>query len=185
MPCYEKTDTNRISCVVSCIERGEIELWAYLPGVYKDGLVFALNGLKPRIVRNASDIPPDNPTRYIINDDELYTSQYVVATITEIGADVTDVARIADEHAINNNVKSLAVNVPLSCPHNGAAVNALKSRGFIFGGIMPRWFPDSDALLMQKLYNNTPDWDDIKLFSDKIQSIAKLISAEGTIKQDV
>jgi hypothetical protein len=185
MPCYEKQDTGRISCVVSCIERGEIELWAYLPETYKEGLVFALDGLLPRIVRNASSTPPDNPTKYIINDDELYTSQYVIATITEIGSDVDKVAEIADRHAIDNNVKSLAVNIPLSCPHNGAAVNALKARGFIFGGIMPRWFPDSDALLMQKLYNNTPEWDNIKLFSDKIQSIAKKISAEGIIKQDV
>jgi acyl carrier protein len=179
MPCYEKQDTGRISCVVSCIERGEIELWAYLPDTYKQALVLSLGELTPRIVRNASSTPPENPTKYVINDDELYTSQYVIATITEIGADVEEIAKIADEHAIANNVKSLAVNIPLSCPHNGAAVNALKARGFIFGGIMPRWYPNSDALLMQKLYGNTPDWEAVKLFSDKIQEIA------GVIKQDV
>jgi acyl carrier protein len=177
MPSYQ-SQADRVSCVVSCIERGEIELWAYLPAVYKQALEFSLNGLKTRIIRNASDTPPDNPTCYEFNDDELHTSQYVIATITEIGADVTAVAQKAEEHATKNNVKSLVVNVPLACPHNGAAVNELRRLGFVFGGVMPRWYPNSDSLLMQKLYSNTADWENIKLFSDKIQSIA------GKIKND-
>jgi acyl carrier protein len=178
MPSYE-ADGTRVSCVVSCIERGETELWAYLPKSYKEATEFALSELKPRIIRNASETPPNNQTKYELNDDELHTSQYVIATITEIGCDVMEVAEKSDEHAIQNNVRSLVVNIPLACPHNGAAVEALRAKGFIFGGVMPRWYPDSDALLMQKLYDNSPQWEGIKLFSDKIQAIA------GNIKNDI
>jgi hypothetical protein len=180
MPTYEqsKKDSGRVSCVVSCIERGETQLWAYLPKLYKEAAEFALSGLTPRIIRNASESPPNNPTMYELNTDELTISQYVIATVTEIGSDVDEVVEKSNQFAIENGVKSLVVNIPLSCPHNGAAVNALKKFGFIYGGIMPRWYPDSDALLMQKLYNNAPDWDDIKLFSEKIHSIA------GNIKND-
>jgi hypothetical protein len=179
MPSYDESSPGRVSCVVSCIERGEIELWAYLPQLYKEVTEFSLNGLKPRVCRNASDTPPDNPSCYSLIEDELTTSQYVIVSFEEIGSDITEKVAELDKYATDNAVKSLAVNIPLACPHNGAAVNALKSAGFVFGGIMPRWFPDSDSLLMQKLYDNTAEWETIKLFSDKIQSIAE------KIKQDV
>jgi hypothetical protein len=178
MPSYDTADSGRVSCVVSCIERDIIELWMYIPELYKEITEFSLDGLMPRILRNASDTPPNNPTCYIVNDDELTTSQYVIITLTEIGDDVREVIAKLDEYAVENEIKSLAVNIPLACPHNAAAVNALKAKGFMYGGLMPRWYPDSDALLMQKLYSNTPDWENIKLFSDKIQAIA------GKIKED-
>jgi acyl carrier protein len=177
MKSFDDAD-NRISCVVSCMERGETKLWAYLPERYGSEIGLAMEGLKPRTVRNSSTTPPDNPTLYELNTDELHTSQYVVATVTEIGADVAEVAEKSDNFAIENNVRSLAVNIPLSCPHNGAAVEALKARGFFFGGVMPRWYPDSDALLMQKLYCNTAQWDSIKLFSEKIQAVAEKIKED-------
>jgi hypothetical protein len=168
----------RISCVCSCIERGETTLWSYVPAEYGTQIEFALSGLSPmttRITRNASDTPPDNPTRYVLNESELHSSQYVVATFTEVGSDIAQVAAKLDEYAVKSDVKSLAVNIPLNCPHNGAAVKALKACGFYYGGVMPRWYPDADGLLMQKLYGNTVDWESTKLFSDKIQAIAESI----------
>ncbi|MCL2072106.1 MAG: acyl carrier protein [Oscillospiraceae bacterium] len=172
---YENNSPGRISCVVSCIERGEMELWAYLPQVYKEEIALSLEGLSTRVCRNASDISPNNPTLYTVNDDELTTSQYIIVSITEIGNDSAEMVQKLEEYAIKNQIKSLAVNIPLACPHNGAMVNALRSMGFFFTGVMPRWYRDSDALLMQKLYPNTPEWDKIKLFSDKIQAIAEKI----------
>jgi len=174
----EQTASERVSCVVSCIERGETELWAYLPKLYKEAIELSFEGLLPRIHRNASDTPPNNPTVYTINDDELTTSQYVIASFTEVGSDYANVAEKLDEYANQNNVLSLAVNIPLSCPHNGAIVNTLHSKGFVFGGVMPRWYPESDTLLMQKLYLNQLDWSSMKLFSDKIQKIAEVIKTD-------
>jgi hypothetical protein len=172
-------DNSRVSCVVSCIELGESEMWVYLPKIYKEAIEFSLNGLLPRIYRNASDIPPDNPSYYSISDDEILSSQYVIVTFTEIGSDIFDVVQKLDEYGIKNDLKSLAVNIPLSCPHNGSVVNILRSCGFYFGGVMPRWYSYSDSLLMQKLYGNDPDWDNIKLFSDKIIKISEIIKLES------
>jgi GNAT superfamily N-acetyltransferase len=172
----------RISCVCSCIERGEATLWSYLPGEYKTQIKFALTELSPltkRIERNASDTPPDNATTYELNDSEVVSTQYVVATFLEIGADVPRVAAELDAYAVENDVRSFVVNVPLSCPHNGAAVKALKAAGFYYGGVMPRWYPDSDGLVMQKLYGNQVDWATTKLFSHKIQAIAESIRGDA------
>jgi acyl carrier protein len=171
----------RISCVCSCIERGEATLWAYLPARYAEQIQFALPaGASPMILtkrhfRKSSDTAPDNPTVYEVNDGEIHSTQYVIVTFMEIGADMPDIAAKLDKYAIDNKVKSLVVNLPLNCPHNGAAVNALKECGFYYGGVMPRWYPDSDALLMQKLFGNEVDWVKTKLFSEKIQAIAESI----------
>ncbi|MCL1882063.1 MAG: phosphopantetheine-binding protein [Oscillospiraceae bacterium] len=168
----------RISCVCSCIERGEATLWCYLPSEYKSQIEFAVSDLPlvtTRIFRNASDTAPNNPTTYEVNDSELISTQYVVITFLEVGADINDVVKQIDKEASSNGTKSLAINVPLSCPHNGATIKALKAHGFYYGGVMPRWYPDSDGLVMQKLYGNQVDWESTKLFSDKIQAIAESI----------
>jgi acyl carrier protein len=172
----------RISCVCSCIERGSTTLWSYMPAEYKGQIKYALDGLSPlttRIERNASDTPPSNPTVYELNDSEIHSSQYVVATFMEIGGDINEVAKKIDEYAVTNNVKSLVVNIPLNCPHNGAAVKALRACGYYYGGVMPRWYCDSDGLLMQKLYGNEVDWNTTKLFSEKIQAIAESIKSDA------
>ena len=178
MPAYQEDNNGRVSCVVSCIERGELELWAYLPQAYKDSLVFSMKGLSPRVFRNASDTAPDNPTCYEINSDELLTSQYIIISFTEIGADSERAVNEIEKYALDNEIKSMAVKLPLSCPHNGQLVNALREKGYFFGGVMPRWYEHSDGLLMQKLYSNTADWDSIKLFSEKIQGVAEIIKKD-------
>ena len=72
----------------------------------------------------------------------------------------------------------MLINIAFDDEHIGGAVNALKKKGFFFGGVMPYWLPDSDALLVQKLYNNKPDWEEIRLFSKKIKRIAEMIKNE-------
>ncbi|MCL2754955.1 MAG: phosphopantetheine-binding protein [Oscillospiraceae bacterium] len=169
----------RISCVCSCIERGETKLWCYLPAQYEEQVQFAFSDLPPltkRQFRKASDIAPNNPTVFIFADGELETSGYVLATFMEVGADAPQaVAQLESKYEQSGKLRSLCVNVPLACPHNAAAVAALKGRGFIYGGVMPRWYPDSDGLLMQKLYDNDINWETTKLFSEKIIKIAESI----------
>jgi GNAT superfamily N-acetyltransferase len=172
----------RLSCVCSCIERGEAALWNYLPSEYKSEIEFALEGLTPltkRSFRNASATAPDNATVYTLDDSAMGTAQYAIVTFMEIGSDVAEAVQKLEDYAVNNGVKSLAVNIPLNCPHNGAVVKALRDKAFFYGGVMPRWYPDSDGLLMQKLYDNETDWEETKLFSDKILAIAESIKKDA------
>ena len=174
--------TERISCVCACIERGEATLWNYLPECYSEQIKFALSDLSPqtkRQIRNASDIAPANPTVYEVSESELDSAGYANATFLEIGADAdTAVANLDTKYESDSRTRALCVNVPLNCPHNGAIVAALKARGFFYGGVMPRWYADSDGLLMQKLYRNEVDWESTKLFSEKIIAIAESIKQE-------
>jgi hypothetical protein len=108
-----------------------------------------------------------------VNDGELISAQYVIATFMEIGSDIADKITELDVFGNEKGARSLVLNLPLGCPHVGAAVKALKERGFFYGGVMPRWYADCDSLIMQKLYGGDVQWDKTKLFSEKILAIVK------------
>ena len=61
----------------------------------------------------------------------------------------------------------------LADPWVGAAVHALRERGYFFGGVLPRWF-DSDGFLMQKLLC-PPDFDGIVLDSEASKQLLNII----------
>ncbi len=176
----ERRQIGRMSCVVSCVERADESFIAYLPKVYEDKIKYCFEGLKPRTFDISQDTLPDalTITEYQINEDEVTTSSLINVTFFKIGTDIEAVVEKINEFAQKRDVKSMLVNIPLGDKYNARAVKLLKSFGFFFGGIMPYWLPESDALLMQKLYNNAPDWNSIKLFSKKIKNIAQMIKDE-------
>ncbi|MDR1753915.1 MAG: GNAT family N-acetyltransferase [Eubacterium sp.] len=171
----------RMSCVVSCIERADETFTVYLPKIYAKQIKYCFLGLKPRKYEDAltDDAPEEGGiTEYHIDEGETAVSKLLNITIFKIGSDIESAIERCEKFAVSKEIKCLLINIPLSDPHNYAAVNALKTRSFFFGGVIPYWLPESDALLMQKLYDNEPDWDSIKLFSKKIKEIAIMIRNE-------
>ena len=49
----------------------------------------------------------------------------------------------------------------------------LRGRGYFFGGVLPRWF-GADGFLMQKV-TVRPNWEGIRLYSEKAQKICDFI----------
>ena len=178
----ERRRIGRMSCVVSCIERADECFTVYLPYEYAEVIKFCFEGLKPRNYESANEstetLETVGITEYRIDDSEAETSRMLNVTFFNIGADIETAVEKIESYALSMDIKSLLVNIPLSNAYNGVAVSALKSCGFYFGGVMPYWYPESDALLMQKLYANAPDWDSIKLFSRKIKKIAEFIKKD-------
>jgi len=169
----------RMSCVVSCVERADENFTAYLPEIYADYVKFCFTGLKPRVFENSAQTPDaDTITEYRVDDAEATTSLLLNVTLFNIGADIASVAEKLEHFAESRGIKSVLLNIPLNNPCNAAAVAAFKPRGFFFGGVMPYWLPESDALLMQKVYGDLPDRDSIKLFSGKIKKIAEFIKKD-------
>ena len=175
----EKRRIGRMSCVVSCIEQADEGFTVYLPEEYAEQIKFCFEGLKPRryeSVTASSEL--SGITEYRLDDSEAETSRMINVTIFNIGTDLDSVLEKVEEYAVSKGIKTMMINIPLNTGNNSAAVKLLKSRGFFFGGIMPFWFPESDALLMQKLYNSAVNWDGIKLFSRKIKKIAEFIKQD-------
>lgn len=69
-----------------------------------------------------------------------------------------------EREALERNAVVLQTWMNLGIPWVGNAVETLRDRGYIFGGLLPRWF-DTDGLLMQKLLCN-PHFEGIQLFSE-------------------
>jgi len=178
--------TGRMSCVVSCIERADENFTVYLPEIYADYIKFCFTGLKQRFFAEISETSEtlSGITEYRIDDGEAETSLLFNVTLFNIGADIGAAIEKIEIHAETRGIKTMLVNIPLGSKSLAAAAAALKERGFFFGGVMPYWYPESDALLMQKLYGNAPDWDGIKLFSGKIKRIAEFIREDITVNNE-
>ena len=169
----------RVSCVVAVRENADENFLLYLPSDYCENIRYCLDGLRPRVLMPSLEgLPQMGETSYEMSEDEVETSNTAVATITEIGADFDEVAEKIDVFAHANKLRSILINISFANEHIGGAVKVLRERGFFFGGVMPYWLPDSDALLMQKLYGNRPDWERIRLFSKRIKAIAEMIKKE-------
>ena len=171
----EARQVERMTCTICCTERANETFDVYLPAVYTEQIKFCFEGLAPRTYKEADTDLPRVLTEYKIDEHYIDPDEIIIFTIFTIGEDVDEVMARVESRCAELNVKCLLANVPLGDPHNAAVVDVLRRRRFFFGGVMPYWTPVSDALLMQKLYDNAPDWSVIKLFGKKIKRIAQLI----------
>jgi hypothetical protein len=171
---------NRMTCTVCNIERATETFDVYLPDIYAEQIRYCFSGLSPRTYLAAPNKTADEHsiTDYKIDESYSHVDEILVVTVYSVGADIEDVARRADERAKELNQKSVLVNLPLTDENITSSVDAFRKYGYFFGGVMPYWTPECDALLLQKLYGNSPDWDLIKLFGKKIKKIADMVKAD-------
>lgn len=93
--------------------------------------------------------------------------------VHESGADFSDRFPALEEEGRGKGVVVFQAFLNLTEPWVGTAVEALRERGYFFGGALPRWF-DGDGFLMQKLLC-PPDFDAIVLVSDRAKRLLEII----------
>ena len=96
--------------------------------------------------------------------------------IYEAGEDLADYISNLENQALAQKAMVIQVWLKLSSPWSGEAVDILRSKGYFFGGVLPRWF-DQDGLLMQKLVCE-PDFDGIQLYSDEAKEILSIVKED-------
>ena len=96
--------------------------------------------------------------------------------INEMGHDLAEYLTNLENQALAQKAVVIQVWLKLSSPWNGSAVDILRSKGYFFGGVLPRWF-DEDGLLMQKLLCD-PDFDGIQLYSDEAKEIFAMVKED-------
>lgn len=96
--------------------------------------------------------------------------------VTAVGGDFDACMEELEQELLAQPTWVIQAHLSLACPSVGEAAQALSRRGYFLGGVLPRWF-DDDALLMQKIYGS-PDWDGIRLFSDRAREILRLVRAD-------
>ena len=93
-----------------------------------------------------------------------------------MGHDLADYLTNLENQALAQKAVVIQVWLKLSAPWSGPAVDILRSKGYFFGGVLPRWF-DEDGLLMQKLVCE-PDFDGIQLYSDEAKEILSIVKED-------
>jgi GNAT superfamily N-acetyltransferase len=148
----------------------------YLPSVYEKQIPFLYSGFQHGHSFSAANgsLPTDIATAGKL---DLF-APVAVARITffELGADFDARLEEYDSQAINGGAKVFQVFLPLTSPSVGAAVAALRHRGYFLGAVLPRWFGD-DGLLMQKLID-APDFSQTRIFTDRAKEIQALLLAD-------
>ena len=97
------------------------------------------------------------------------------------GSDWSEVVQNILAEASVQQIISIQVWLDTSCSCIGEAVRVLRSHGFFFGGLAPRWFA-SDGLLMQKVTTDTR-YDLFKLYSSPARDLFDFIRADRAAVQ--
>ena len=171
-----RTGSARVSCVLGILESNAPDRPICVPAIYAPILEKLLQPLYPRVRLRASEpLPAAGLTRH---EDRYYKPVDTWKLfVHSIGADWPDFAAGIMAEARRRGVISLQYFLNMECPHLDAAVQMLKSHGFFFGGLAPRWF-GSDGLLMQQVLGQETEYEHIKLYSATAKEILAWIQAE-------
>lgn len=170
------TGSARVSCVLGFLEGNAPGSPTYVPAIYAPILEKLLQPLYPRVTLHATaPLPAAGLTRHVERYYEPVRTWKI--SVQSIGADWQNVAAGIMTEAKRRGVISLQIIMNMDCPHLDAAVQVLKSQGFFFGGLAPRWF-GSDGLLMQQVLGQAPEYEHMKLYSAAAKEILAWIQAE-------
>ncbi len=171
-----RTGSARVSCVLNFKEYSPPTDAVYLPPVYEEFLRRLALPLSPRTLLTATaPLPQGTLTRH---EDRYYEAARTwKVAVGEIGADWPAFAAGLLAEAKRRGAISLQVTLNAACPAIGAAVEVLRSRGFFFGGLAPRWF-GGDGLLMQQVLGIETEYEHIRLYSPTAKELLAYIRAD-------
>lgn len=172
----EGAGSDRISTVLAFRVLRDAPRPLFLPAEYASelrGLLPAL-GLPRELSPAAAAAPPGSTTRL----SPLFYDEAGVArlNVEATGEDFDAVLREAEGEARRRGCEVVQAFVNLGEAACGAAVAALRARGFFFGGVLPRWF-DTDGLLLQRL-PALPRLDALLLDAERSREILALVRAD-------
>jgi len=136
----------------------------YMPRIYKEILEKIYSRLDDRrfLEEACGKLPAEKSSRLHMTIFDFACVARIAAS--QLGGDFEACVSRHEQEARSKNVKVFQIWLNLAEPGVGQAADILRSRGYFFGGVLPRWF-DSDGLLMQKL-ESQPYFEDIVLLGD-------------------
>lgn len=153
----------------------------HVPDVYSDIIRFIYGGIlhECHFTSSTEDLPGGVATR--VNTQIFYFANVARLAVHEAGKDFASVFEEEERKAQRAGVIVFQAWLKLSCPCLGRIVDILRSGGYFFGGVMPRW-SDVDGLLMQKVVG-PPHWDGLQLFTERARTILVTVKADWLATQ--
>ncbi|MDQ7784187.1 MAG: hypothetical protein RDU20_14980 [Desulfomonilaceae bacterium] len=148
----------------------------FLPAVYREQLRFIYSDLDDKREFGIADepLPAGTPSKTAFQIFDFANLARMI--FHEVGSDFDAKSRELEDQARDANTVVFQVSLPLNQVSVGRAVETLRSRGYFLGGPLIQWFGD-DGLLMQKVECN-PDFDEIRLHSDRARQIKDLVQQD-------
>ena len=174
---YEKEGAaGRVSCVVFFRVDRDTAQPLYLPECYRDTLTFILSGIA--LDRDVRFDAPDTPQaeQSVLDSRTFDFAQVKRVQVAAIGRDLPVHLNALDAEAKEQGLAVVQVYLATGAPGVAFAVSELRRRGYILGGLLPRWF-GADGLMLQKLAQ-TPDFAAVNLYTDRGKTLLAHIRAE-------
>ena len=177
-----RAGTARVSCVMNFMEYTDPPSPLYLPQEYSAILHLLSQPLRSRLFfPSIAKLPIQGKTS--LTEKYYATAATEKIAVWEIGADWRSVVDQMLAEAKRKQVLSLQVSLNMACPHIGKAVQVLRSHGFYFGGLLPRWF-GSDGLLLQQVFGPETEYDRTLLYTQSAKNLLSFIRADrAALKQ--
>jgi hypothetical protein len=172
----EKASVGRVATVLSFRTYRPRPHPVYVPKAYAEELEFIYAGLDDERERVAGHgaLLPTGSSRLDVQMFEF--AQVARLAFWEVAADFPMLVDHLDQEFRGQGVLVMQVSVSLAQPCIDEVVHELQSRGYFFGGVLPRWF-DDDGLLMEKLFCE-PEFEHIQLLSDRAKDILEMVKRD-------
>ncbi|MDP2849238.1 MAG: hypothetical protein Q8O35_13780 [Humidesulfovibrio sp.] len=168
-----RPSTDRVACVLQFYEQTGQPEPVCLPHRYADLLQRLAQPLQPRkFLTSSLPLPEGGATASTSSYYE--SSRTWKLSVNEVGADWGSWLDKLLAEAHQRRVVSLQVVVSMAVPCIGAAVEAMRERGFSLGGLFPRWF-GADGIMLQQVLGKEPDYEGIKLYSQTARGLLGFI----------
>ena len=173
---YDKNATGRVASVLSFRAYRPKRHQIYLPTAYERELRVIYGRLDD--VRDISLSEAKLPGSLKSHADLSFYDFANVARIAvrEMGVDFAAYFGGIENEAISRKAAVIQVWLDLTKPWIGEAVEELRSRGYFFGGALPRWF-DGDGLMLQKLLCK-PYFESIQLLTNESKRLLEVIKKD-------
>lgn len=171
----EGSANGRVSTLLTFLTLKSKPCTVYVPQAYEKQFAFCYEGLDDQRTFEISCSSPEQEESLI----SIQTFEFAnVARIAVAEPNRDFAARILSEEKsfVQNGIRVIQVWLNTGIPWSGWAADLLRSQGYFFGGVMPRWF-DTDGMLMQKVLDE-PDWEGTVLVSERNQKLAELVKKE-------
>lgn len=176
----EKSSSGRVAAVLMFVIHNQNHQTLYIPPVYKDpmGYMVSTKNIRLNDKRTFRESSGEAPleAKSVFKTQVFDFAKVARIAFFEIGGDFKNVLDKIENDMALQRIIVMQVWLKLTTPWIGSAVDLLRGRGYFLGGLLPKWF-GVDGLLMQKI-SGRPNWDGIKLYSERATHILKMIKED-------
>ncbi|MGM0539351.1 MAG: hypothetical protein ACQERT_09100 [Thermodesulfobacteriota bacterium] len=175
----ERSATGRVSTLMDFLVLNPRPHSVLLPAAYKD----YLQTLYSHLPAERDQVPADpdfNPEGKTHLSSQIFSFAQVVRTaVHRVGTEFQELLGRKEKEAQDQGAEVFQIWLKLTDPGVGRTVDFLRTQGYFFGGLLPRWF-DDDGLLVQKTLSR-PRWEDMHITFDQGRMLADMVREDREV----